>query len=262
MSDRIQQNAKEATSATSTSRPVPESILKKRKSRQEMKAKRTENLKALKEKGRKRRRVIFKRAEQFVKEYRSVERSMIRLRRIAKTGKPAKPDRHFFRDPETKLAFVVRIHGLNGVDRRTEKILRLLRLKQIHNGVFIKLNDASRKMLHLVQPYITYGTPNLKSVRELIYKRGYMKIRGQRIAITDNQLVEQTLGKYGVICVEDIIHEIFTVGPHFKQVNKVLWPFKLSSPRGGDQKKDTHYIEGEGVGNREDKINAFIRQVT
>ena len=27
------------------------------------------------------------------------------------------------------------------------------------------------------EPYITWGTPNLKSVRELVYKRGFVKVR-------------------------------------------------------------------------------------
>ena len=31
-------------------------------------------------------------------------------------------------------------------------------------------------MLRRVEPYITWGTPNLKSVKELIYKRGYGKV--------------------------------------------------------------------------------------
>ena len=29
------------------------------------------------------------------------------------------------------------------------------------------------------EPYITWGTPNLKSVRELVYKRGFVKVRRQ-----------------------------------------------------------------------------------
>lgn len=37
--------------------------------------------------------------------------------------------------------------------------------------------------------------PNLKSVRELIYKRGYGKIKKQRIPLTDNSLIEKSLGK-------------------------------------------------------------------
>ena len=35
--------------------------------------------------------------------------------------------------------------------------------------------------------------PNLKSVRELIYKRGYGKVDKQRIALTDNSIVEQVI---------------------------------------------------------------------
>jgi len=30
--------------------------------------------------------------------------------------------------------------------------------------------------LRIVEPYIAYGYPNLKSARELIYKRGYGKM--------------------------------------------------------------------------------------
>jgi hypothetical protein len=33
--------------------------------------------------------------------------------------------------------------------------------------------------------------PNLKSVKELIYKRGYGKLNQQRIPLTDNSIVEQ-----------------------------------------------------------------------
>jgi large subunit ribosomal protein L7e len=72
---------------------------------------------------------------------------------------------------------------------------------------------------------------------------------------------EQELGKFGIICVEDLIHEIYTVGPHFKEANNFLWPFKLSSPRGGYRKKLTHFIEGGDAGNRGEKINALIKRV-
>lgn len=83
-------------------------------------------------------------------------------------------------------------------------------------------------MLRICEPYITWGYPNLKSVRELIYKRGFGKINGQRIPITSNQLIEDRLSKSGIICMEDLIHEIFTVGPKFKLASNFLWPFKVS----------------------------------
>jgi len=46
---------------------------------------------------------------------------------------------------------------INGVSPRTRKILQLLRLRQINNGVFVKLNKASINMLKLVDPYIAWG---------------------------------------------------------------------------------------------------------
>jgi hypothetical protein len=46
-------------------------------------------------------------------------------------------------------------------------------------------------MLRRVEPYITWGYPNLKTVRELIYKRGYGKVNGSRIPLTDNSVIEQ-----------------------------------------------------------------------
>lgn len=63
-----------------------------------------------------------------------------------------------------------------------------------------------------------FSEPNLKSVRELIYKRGYGKVDKQRIPLTNNGVIETSLGKYDILSVEDLVHEIFTVGPNFKQV--------------------------------------------
>ncbi|CAN1178762.1 60S ribosomal protein L7-4 [Linum perenne] len=104
----------------------------------------------------------------------------------------------------------------------------------------------------------TLSYPNLKSVIELIYKRGFGKLDKQRIPRTP--LLRRGLGKLGIICVEDLIHEIMTVGPHFKEANNFLWPFKLSAPLGG-LKKRNHYVEGGDVGNREDYINEIIRRM-
>merc|ERR1719234_1525709 len=113
----------------------------------------------------------------------------------------------------------MRIRGINQVSPKVKKVLQLFRLRQINNGVFIKLK--------ICEPYIPWGTPNLKSVRELVYKRGFVKIAGNRTPITSNDLVEGSLGKFGIICVEDLIHEILSVGPNFKYASNFLWPFKL-----------------------------------
>ena len=69
------------------------------------------------------------------------------------------------------------------------------------------------------------------------------------------------LGKFGIICVEDLIHEIMTVILHFKKANNFLWPFKLKAPLGGLKKKRKHYVEGGDAGNRKNYINELIRRM-
>ena len=167
----------------------------------------------------------------------------------------------FYVPAEPKLVFVIRIQGTSGVSPKVRKVLHLLHLQKIFNDTFLKINKVSINMLRIVEPYIAWGYPNLKSVNELIYKRGYGKINKKRIALTDNSLIARSLGKFGIICMEDLIHEIYTVGKRFKEANNFLWPFKLSSPRGGMKKKTTHFVEGGDAGNREDQINRLIRRM-
>lgn len=122
-----------------------------------------------------------------------------------------------------------------------------------------------------------YGEPNLKTIRELVYKRGYGKVRSasflraipfpilprtsatalnavdacaiettlrrrrrclryrdelpsltdivpqvnrQRVPLSSNAIIEENLGKYGILSIEDVVHEIATAGPHFREVSK------------------------------------------
>jgi len=248
-------SAKKVSVAKKSSAAVPESQLKKRKSVDALKVKQAA-AKVLARKTRKTtRRTIFKRAESYVKEYRQKEKSLVRSRRQAQNAG------NFFVEAASKVAFVIRIRGINAISPTPKKVLQLLRLRQIHNGTFVKLNHATLTMLRLVEPYITYGPPNLKTITELIYKRGFGKVNKQRIPLTDNSIVEASLGKFGIICVEDLIHEIYTCGKHFKEANNFLWPFKLSSPLGGITKKGKHFVEGGDFGNREEEINRLVRRM-
>lgn len=234
---------------------VPESVLKKQKRNEEWALLKAKEAEEAKKKRAETRKLICKKAKDYAKEYEEHERQLIQLKREARLKGG------FYVNPEAKLLFIIRIRGINAMHPTTKKILQLLRLRQIFNGVFLKVNKATLNMLHKVEPYVTYGYPNLKSVKELIYKRGYGKVNKQRIALTDNSVIEQVLGKYGIICMEDLVHEVMTVGPHFKAANNFLWPFQLKAPLGGLKKKRNHYVEGGDAGNREDYINELIRRM-
>merc|ERR1711939_1284163 len=200
---------------------VPENVLKKQKAKakQDRKDKRVQ---------------AYKNAEKYTKEYRALAKQQIRMHRQAKAA------------------------GNHFVDGEAKMILHLMRLLQMNMGVFMKSSKASREMLTRVEPYLSYGYPSLKSVRDLIYKRGFGKINKNRIPLNDNAVVEQGLGKYGINCMEDLVHEIYAVGPHFREANNFLWPFKLRPAKGGQAKKRKGFCEGGQAGNREDLMNKLI----
>ncbi|XP_060077697.1 large ribosomal subunit protein uL30-like [Ylistrum balloti] len=234
---------------------VPETLLKKRKRNEEVRAKRAKAAILSKKKTAAKKQAIFKRAEKYIKEYRAMEKDTIRLHR------EARKHNNFYVPDEPKLAFVVRIRGINGVHPRPRKVMQLFRLRQINNGVFIRLNKATINMLRIAEPFITWGYPNLKSVKELVYKRGYAKVDGRRIPLTDNSIIEKQLGQYGIICMEDLIHEIYTVGPNFKAATNFMWHFKMNTPNGGWRRKYNHYNDGGDFGCRDTQINPLLRRM-
>jgi len=249
---------KPAAKANPTSKKlpaVPESVLKRRKKNEVSKALQLKRAAKDRRLTRNKRVKIFKRAEQYVKEYRQKERDEIRMSRQARNKG------NFYVPAEPKLAFVIRIRGINQVHPKVRKALQLFRLRQINNGVFVKLNKATVNMLRICEPHIAWGYPNLKSVRELIYKRGFAKVDHKRQPLTSNNIIENTLGKRGLICMEDLVHEIFTVEKNFKYASNFLWPFKLNTPTGGWRKKTNHYVEGGDFGCREDKVNELLRRM-
>jgi len=199
--------------------------------------------------------LAFTRASRYLKEYIDQENDLKHAQEDAqKRG-------NVFVPAEPKLAFVIRIRGILGVSPKPRKILQLFRLRQINNGVFVRLNDSTKKMLTLIEPYVAWGYPDLATIRKLVYARGFVKRDKQRIPLNDNRLVEEQLGSLGLVCVEDLVHQIKTVGPYFSQVNKFLWNFKLHPPRGGWRRIRLHYCEGGDAGNREELVNKLISRM-
>ncbi|XP_014234180.1 60S ribosomal protein L7-like [Trichogramma pretiosum] len=237
---------------------VPESVLKRRKNRQASQAHRLQVTIKRKADQAKKRRQTLKTAEQFVKEHRLKQRDNLRIiRHTKKTGLTTEVPKN----NESKIAFVIRIRSTNQVSPKVKKVFQLLRLKQTNTGIFLKLNEATRAMLDVVDPYITWGYPNLKSVRELVQKRGFANINKERVPITGNAMIEKELGDKNIICFEDLIHEIFTCGEKFNHATGFLRPFKLNNPNGGWRKKTLPFTKSGDYGNREDQINELIRRM-
>nr|XP_020637111.1 60S ribosomal protein L7-like 1 [Pogona vitticeps] len=234
---------------------VPENLLKKRKAYQAIKATQAKQALLDKRKYQKGKQISFKRLESFLRDSHRKNRDDVRLRRMEqKPGALLMPEGH-------KLAFVVRIADIRGVSPQVRHVIENLRLRKIYSGTFVKLSPGTLKLLRTVEPYVAWGYPNLKSIRELILKRGHAKLKNKKVALTDNILIEEHLGKYGIICLEDLIHEIYSAGKHFQEINNFLWPFHLSVARHAARNKVGFHKEIGDTGFRGNGINELIRHL-
>lgn len=97
----------------------------------------------------------------------------------------------------------------------------------------------------LITPVIKYRPNGMKKLMSILHKWNLYVF----------------LGRAGIICMEDLVHELYTVGPNFKRANKFLWHFKLNTPGGGWRKKANHFVDGGDFGCREDMINPLLRKM-
>ncbi|OMJ67398.1 hypothetical protein SteCoe_35453 [Stentor coeruleus] len=173
----------------------------------------------------------------------------------------AKKNGQFWVEAEAKVILVVRIKGINKIAPKPRKVLKLFRLLQLHNAVLVRNNKATRNMLRLIEPFVTFGYPSVQTISKLVYKRGFIKVNNQRIPLNDNIQISAALGSKGIHCVEDLIHQLVNCGTCFKECNNFLWTFKLSSPIHGFNHKRTSFIQGGDWGNREKKINTLVNRM-
>lgn len=234
---------------------VPEALAKKRTRYATLATKNTQARAAAKKASVVKRREIITKARKYAAEYSNAKKALTNnLRAATKAG-------NYFVNDSPRLAVVTRIRGINQISPKPKKVLQLLRLRQIGNTVFVRLNKASIQMLRIADPFITWGYPTQETISKMIYKRGAGNINGQRIKLSSNDTIEKGLGHLGINCIEDLIHEIYTVGDNFKEANNWLFPIKLMTPRGGWKKVTNHFIEGGDFGNREQYINALIKKM-
>jgi len=234
---------------------VPEALAKKRSRYAKLAAANT----AARAQGKRdsvvKRREIIKKARAYAAEYSNATKA------LANNTKAAKAHGNYYVADEPRLAVVTRIRGINQISPKPKKVLQILRLRQIGHTVFVRLNKASIQMLRMADPFISWGYPSQETIKKMLYKRGAGLINGQRIKLVNNSVIEKGLGSLGINCIEDLVHEIYTVGPNFKQANNWLAPVRLSTPSGGWRKITNHFIEGGDFGNREQYINALFKKM-
>lgn len=104
------------------------------------------------------------------------------------------------------------------------KVLNELRIRRLYDSAFVRLNSATMRMLTKIENFVTFGFPSRKIITDLVQKRAFTKYNQEKVTpLNSNLLIEQLLGEHGIICVEDIVHQIHKSGKLFEKINRILW---------------------------------------
>ena len=137
--------------------PKPEGQIKKEERNQRIASALKEQREKRRADNKVKRQALLARIQGYETAYQQANSEVITARRQAKANG------QIFVPAQPRLAFVIRIRGVNKLDPRSVRILRLLRLRQLHNGAFVRINKATVNLLRRVEPYITFGYNNLLS---------------------------------------------------------------------------------------------------
>jgi len=233
---------------------VPVNLLRKRKQLNKERVAKAIQKKIKDKKRADKAKVNFKRAEYFVNENYKSDMNTKRIDRLK---------HKVVKIPESvKVLFLMRIAKLPGpMPLKVRKILQHLRLSDMHNAVLVQCSDQMVEKIKIIDPYITWGYPSLRSIHSLVFKYGYGTVKGEKSALSSNKLVEDSFSAQGLLCLEDLVQELFSAGAHFTEISTFMRPFQLLAPKGGFKRSHTHFSKNGSWGGRAEKINAMIRKM-
>mmetsp|Transcript_29065 Transcript_29065/g.52011 ORF Transcript_29065/g.52011 Transcript_29065/m.52011 type:complete len:247 (+) Transcript_29065:1428-2168(+) len=158
-----------------------------------------------------------------------------------------------------RLVLAIRIQISVNSCLDVKKALRKLNLNERYTAVFLRCDEETHALLKAVEPYVSFGYPSQESVEQLLRKRARVHKKGVDVLLKDNNLIEEALGSLDIICIEDLVHEIWSLGSNFEKVNRFLAPFRLNPPP--EKLKKTAFMKGGDFGNREEGINELLSQM-
>ena len=155
------------------------------------------------------------RPDQFVYDYRQKQRNYAYF-------KLRKGNKKEIQLSDNQTILVLRITGDKNISENQKRILRRLGLHKSHEAHLFQSNQSLKDQLKLVENFVVYGQVNRKTLKELISKRGNFKIDNKLQLISSNKIVEDVLGKLGVVCVEDIVGEMSSNSKFFDEIKSAL----------------------------------------
>eukprot|EP00922_Rhytidocystis_sp_ex-Travisia-forbesii_P069402 GHVS01103556.1.p1 GENE.GHVS01103556.1~~GHVS01103556.1.p1 ORF type:complete len:440 (+),score=85.15 GHVS01103556.1:148-1467(+) len=190
-----------------------------------------------------------------------------------------------------KVVLIVR-NEINDPSRPTLKVLLTLGLRRCYDSVFVPADGVHCEMLNIIHPYVFYGFPTKQTIDNLFLRKAVFKATPRNnnpnaptdnhtpsissllpslrtpgsndilagagvLALTDNVIIEQRLGHLGLLCVEDLIDEVWNCGRHFRAIQEELGSFRLCRRR----KVDGVFYRHRCFGNFDASINLLVSKL-
>ena len=149
---------------------------------------------------------------------------------------------------QKNILLVIRIRGTINVSKREEDTLRFLRVDRNNYATLIDNRLDYKGMLQKAKDWITWGEPNIETVKTILEKRGR--------APGDERLTEDYIKEIGFESFETLAEKLVNCEISINQINGIKPFFRLHPPKKGFKKsvKRPYRSKGE-LGYRGKAIN-------
>ncbi len=153
-----------------------------------------------------------------------------------------------------KTLFVVRIRGGVDAQKTVEATLTMLRMERNNYATIFKENPSYKGMLRKVKDYVTWGEPDVETVKLLLETRGKL--------VGDEKVTEEALKSLGYESIEKLAAAIVAGEVEFSQLNGIKPFFRMHPPKKGFKRtvKRPYKDRGE-LGYRGEAINELVKRM-
>ena len=147
------------------------------------------------------------------------------------------------------------------IAKEIKDVLHKLGLFRLFSCAFLKNDPVTREALKIVNSYVTYGFVSQENIHEILIRRGKLLEEGKDVRNLDNEAIEAALGSKNILCFEDLVHEITTIGKHFNEVVNFVGNIWLRPSEEVKTKVNKEFSKAGSQGNRGEAINELLRNM-
>ncbi len=158
-----------------------------------------------------------------------------------------------------------RIPSLNSV----KNVLRKMGLNKPNECRVVSTTAANMELIRHADAYMYYGLPTAEIVSALVHKKAYVAVSAEEkqkkpdvkaVPLNNNAIIEDVLGEFGLVCVEDLV-DVLLKGRNddkFEKVSQFISSFKLNPE---DREQNSKFRNSRPTRGFQPKMETFMKRV-